>query len=148
MKRILIFGAAGYLASSLIDQLLEKQYKILAVDNNFKNTTDTLISYITNPLFEFQLGDITDPDDVKKAYEFNPDFIVLAAAIVGAPACKKHKYLASSVNIGGTENVIKYKPIDAKLIYCNTGSIYQGGQGICTETSIINPQSHYAKTKY
>ncbi len=148
MKKVLIFGAAGYLSSSLIDQLLEQNYQVLAVDNNHKNTTDTLISYITNPNFEFMWGDITDPDDVKKAYNKNIDYIVLAAAIVGAPACKKQKYLASLVNIGGTENVVKYKPQNVKLIYCNTGSIYKGGLGACNEQSIIEPQSHYARTKW
>lgn len=144
--KVLVTGAAGYLASSVIDELLSKGFKVVGADNNFKQTCDTLIPFISNENFSFRLGDITDEEFVKGLYQ-NIDYVVHAAAIVGAPACKRYKTLSSIVNVGGTENIIKYKPKHVKLVYCNTGSIYKGGLGICNENSVIDPQSHYAKTK-
>jgi nucleoside-diphosphate-sugar epimerase len=145
-NKVLVTGAAGYLASSVIDELLQKGFKVLGVDNNFKQTCDTLIPFISHENFSFRLGDITDEEFVKGLYD-DVGYVVHAAAIVGAPACKRYKTLSSLVNVGGTENVIKYKPKYVKLVYCNTGSIYKGGLGICDENSVVDPQSHYAKTK-
>lgn len=143
---VLVTGAAGYLASSVIDELLQKGFKVFGVDNNFKQSCDTLIPFISHDNFTFKLGDITDEEFVKGLYD-NVDYVVHAAAIVGAPACKRYKTLSSLVNVGGTENVVKYKPDNVRLVYCNTGSVYKGGMGICSEASAVDPQSHYAKTK-
>lgn len=146
-KKVLVTGAAGYLASSIIHQLLREGYDVVGLDNNFKGTTDTLIPFIPHKHFSFILGDITDAGVVQRAYD-GVDYCVHAAAIVGAPACKKYKTLASIVNVGGCENMAKYKPEHVKLVYCNTGSIYAGGHGVCNESSLVDPQSHYAKTKW
>jgi nucleoside-diphosphate-sugar epimerase len=70
------------------------------------------------------------------------------AGIVGAPACKRHHDLATIVNEKGCKSVSEIKPDHVKLVYCNTGSIYKGGQGVCYEHSEVSPQSHYAKTKF
>lgn len=151
MKTILITGAAGYLASSLIDLLLQKNYKVVGFDNNWKSTADTLLPYITNDNFEFVLGDITDNDDMSSLFDRHFDVIVHMAAIVGAPACKKHKMVAMEVNVNGTYDLLSWRDGQSQampLIYCNTGSIYKGGLGICNEYSPVDPQSHYALTKY
>jgi nucleoside-diphosphate-sugar epimerase len=148
MKKVLVTGAAGYLASSTIYLLLEKGYKVVGLDNNFKRTADTLIPFISNPNFSFILGDITDYDVLSRGFE-NVDYCIHAAGIVGAPACKKYWKLASIVNEEGCENIAEQKPDHVKLVYCNTGSIYKGGNnGVCTEKSEVAPQSHYAKTKF
>ena len=144
--KVLITGAAGYLASSVIDILLHKGYRVLGVDNNFKNTCDTLIPFITHPNFEFKLGDITDEDFVKSLWD-GIDLCLHAAGIVGAPACKRYKSLSTIVNVNGSEYIVKNKPKKVKLLYCNTGSVYKGGQGVCNERSIVAPNSLYAQTK-
>lgn len=147
MKKVLVTGAAGYLASSVIDILLSKGYSVIGLDNNFKGTADTLIPFITHPNFSFVLGDITKRVIVKRAIS-EVDYCVHAAAIVGAPACKKYEALSTLVNVYGTENVIDAKPDEVKLLYCNTGSIYGAGHAVCDENSPIDPKSHYAVTKY
>lgn len=146
-KTVLIFGAAGYISSSLIDILLNKGYRVVGFDNNFKDTTDTLIPFIRNKNFEFMFGDITDDDAVKLAYDkYQPNYVFLAAALVGFPVCKRLKELATIVNINGVNNVVKN--IDtAKLIFPSTGSVYKPGQLVCDENAIVDPLSHYGFTK-
>lgn len=146
-KKVLVTGAAGYLASSIIHQLLREGFYVVGLDNNFKGTTDTLIPFIPHKNFSFILGDITEPNVVIKAYE-GVEYCVHAAGIVGAPACKKYKTLATLVNVDGCKNMAIYKPAHVKLVYCNTGSIYAGGHGVCDENSLVDPQSHYAITKW
>ena len=148
MKTVLITGAAGYLASHLIDFLLDDgDYVVVGMDNNWKSTSDTLIPFISDDAFFFFPGDVTNEDDVKKVYKNCPDYVIHMAAIVGAPACNKYRSLSSLVNVEGTHNIVKHKPSYTKLIYCNTGSIYAPGAGVCDENSPVDAKSHYAKTK-
>jgi nucleoside-diphosphate-sugar epimerase len=146
-KRVLIFGAAGYISSSLIDILLNDGYQVAGFDNNFKDTTDTLIPFIRNDNFEFMLGDTTNEDDVKQAYDkFQPDYVFAASALVGFPICKRLKELATLVNINGVRNMIHFSDT-AKVIFPSTGSVYKPGQPVCDETAIVDPLSHYGYTK-
>ncbi len=147
VKTVLVTGVAGYLASSLVDILLNKGYRVIGLDNNFKNTADTLIPYITNDRFTYINADITNKRSLKGVWD-EVDLAVHAAAIVGAPACRKYEALSKLVNVNGTWNILEDKPDEVPLVYCNTGSIYKGGVGVCDENSSVDPQSHYAKTKY
>ncbi len=147
MKKLLIFGGAGFIASSVIDLALNKGWDVTAFDNNHKQSTDTLIPFITNPNFHFILGDITNKEDIEKAYQINPDYALLAAAIVGYPQCLKNQALAKLVNVAGTINCLKQKPIGCKAIFCSTGSVYKPGQSMCDENSAVDPPSLYGQTK-
>lgn len=147
MSKILIFGCAGYIASSVIDLALTAGYEVVGMDNNHKSTCDTLLPFITHPNFKFIKGDVCEEEDVINAYKEKPDFVLHAAAIVGFPACNKNKSLARAVNIDGTKNALNYKPNDVKLVFCSTGSVYKPGQDICDETAIADPPSFYGFTK-
>lgn len=144
--KIAIFGSAGYIGSSLCNQLLNMGYQVKAIDNFYKGDCDSLIPYCSNPNFEFEFGDITNPKDVQENIK-NVDGIVLLSALVGAPICKKYPALSKSVNVEGTKNVIKYKPKDVPLFFASTGSVYGKLEDICTENSQTNPQSEYGLHK-
>ena len=64
MKKVLITGAAGYLGSTLIGQLLDKDYKVTAIDN-FTFSTSSLNSYFGNPNFEAHKIDVRNTREVK-----------------------------------------------------------------------------------
>lgn len=147
MRKLLIFGGAGFIASSVIDMALNKGWNVTAFDNNHKQSTDTLIPFITNENFEFIWGDITNKEDVERAYKNNPDYVLLAAAIVGYPQCLKNQGLAKLVNVAGTINCLKQKPDDCKAIFCSTGSVYKPGQSMCDEKALVDPPSLYGQTK-
>lgn len=145
-KKILIFGAGGYLGSTLCNLLLNEGYKVRAVDNFHKGTCDTLIPFIPNDNFEFMFGDVTNPEDVKRGLD-GADAVVNMAAIVGFPACSRNPALSELVNIGGAENIMKYKPVEMPLIFTSTGSVYGALGELCTELSPANPPTIYGKTK-
>jgi len=61
MKTILVTGGSGFLGSHLCDYLLEKDNKVIAVDNLFTGSKRNIAHLLGNPNFEFILHDIIDP---------------------------------------------------------------------------------------
>ena len=67
MQKILITGGAGYIASHVVKQLLEKnRYKITIVDNLSTGSQKTLDSLRKIGDFEFVKLDLKEFDEVKK----------------------------------------------------------------------------------
>lgn len=137
----------GFIGSTLLELLLRNGHEVVTMDNRFKENLDNVIPFVTNKKFKFILGDITDPNYVKQFYDNDLDYVVTTAGVVGFPACDRYKDLAYSVNVKGSENMVKYKPANVGILYTSTGSVYKPGQLVCTETSEVDPPSWYGKTK-
>ena len=147
MKKILVWGGAGFIGSILVGKLLEKNYEVIVADNLFKGG-DSLLQYINNKNFNFKKADISKEEDVKKIHQEKYDGIILLSGIVGLPACNKNPTLAKAVNEDGWFNVAKNKG-DTKIVAASTGSIYGIVKNrLCTEETPANPQSIYGITKY
>ena len=146
-KSILITGGAGYVGTSLIPLLLNDGYDVTIYDSLFFNNGDTLIQYISNPNFHFIFGDIRDEKKISEALK-NKNIIIHLAAYVGYPLCKKMGASESySVNVEGTEIILKHLTPHQYLIYSSTGSNYGDVKDICTEETQLNPLSIYGETK-
>ncbi len=145
-RGILITGGAGYVGVPTVSLLLEKGYKIRVFDN-LSWTGDVLMPFIPNPNFDFIRGDIRDKKQLTQAYK-DIDAVIHLAAIVGFPACRKYPKQSRQVNVGGTQNVVDLAAGKIPVIFASTGSTY--GKIIekyCTETTPLNPLSHYGKQK-
>ena len=84
--KILISGAAGYIGSTLVKQLLNNTHQITCLDNLMFNQNDS--SLIKNKNINFIKGDVRDKFLMKDLIKKNDLFIPLAA-IVGAPLSAK-----------------------------------------------------------
>lgn len=143
--KITITGGAGYIGSMLIPMLLEQGHKVHVVDNLFFGGT-TLLPYFINPNFSFANVDVRNKSELSKELQ-DADAIIHLAALVGYPLCKKMPREAKEVNVDGTQNVLDVAPKDVRLIYASTGSNYGEVEGICTESTPLNPLSLYGRTK-
>lgn len=143
--KVLITGGAGYVGTSLIPQLLAKDYQVHVFDNLLFGG-DQIFPFFRNPNFSFTRGDVRDLAALKKA-SADADIVIHLAAIVGYPACRKDPDLAESVNVTGTKNVIEATSNNQLILFGSTGSNYGAVEDICTEETPLNPLSLYGQTK-
>jgi len=143
--KILVTGGAGYIGTSLVPALLNKNYKVTVIDNLMYNQNVLLEHYI-NPNFKFEYGDIRDKTKIRELTK-KVDVVIHLASIVGAPACKRNKTLAKEVNLDGTKNIVDVLSVDQIFLFASTGSIYGKIEGMCDESWEPNPLSVYGSTK-
>ena len=79
--KVLVTGAAGFIAGYLIEELLENGYEVIGIDNHSKYG-ELIKSYDLHPNYTFIKGDAKDPAVIKEAIE-DCDQIVAAAAVIG-----------------------------------------------------------------
>ena len=150
MKKILVTGAAGYIGSVLVGQLLNKGFSVRGLDIlNFGG--ESLITFFNHPNFEFIKGDIRIEDTIKNAIK-DIYGIVHLAAIVGEPACAQKPEEARQTNLLASKllfNLSADSDSVKKFIFASTCSNYgkmSEGES-CTEDSKLNPLSLYAELK-
>jgi nucleoside-diphosphate-sugar epimerase len=145
--KVFITGGAGYIGTSLIPKLLEKNYEVTVYDSLIFNNGDKLIPFISNPNFNFILGDIRDKELLKKSVK-GYNVVIHLAALVGYPICReKGEKESYDVNTNGTKILIDCLDSDQYLIFGSTGSNYGEVDGICYENTPLNPLSIYGKSK-
>ncbi|GGB64018.1 membrane protein [Roseibium aquae] len=146
-EKILITGAAGYLGSILVPELLKNGYQVTAVDTFARNDT-ALAAVCDNKNFQPVKGDARDEALMKQLLR-DADIIIPLAALVGAPLCKADPINAKTTNFGAVDLLASNLSSDQRIIYPTTNSGYGiGEQGkFCTEETPLNPISLYGVTK-
>mgnify|MGYP003649504806 CR=1 FL=1 len=152
---ILITGGAGYLGTTLVEELLmrrgkqfpEGPIKITVLDNLMYRQTPFLHLF-SDERFEFVRGDVNNKDVLMPLVQ-EADVVIPLAAIVGFPACDLDPIRSWNTNTDHIYNILSWRKAGAKLVYPNTNSGYGVGDKdeACTEETPQNPISHYGKTK-
>ena len=145
--RVFITGGAGYIGTSLIPLLLEKNYSVTVYDSLIFDNGDKLLPYIGNKNFKFVQGDIRDRELLSQSIK-DHEVVIHLAALDGFPICRKMGDKESySVNTEGTKIVIESMSENQYLLFGSTGSNYGEVDGICTEETPLNPLTAYGVTK-
>jgi dTDP-L-rhamnose 4-epimerase len=130
-KRILITGGAGFIGSHLSDELLEKGYRVVVLDNLSPQVhgNDCDRPEYLHPDVELIRGDVRDPLKVRQALK-GVDAVYHYAAMVGVGQSMYEIREYTDVNNIGTtvllEELIK-NPVE-KLVVASSMSIY--GEGL------------------
>ncbi len=150
MEKVLITGAAGYIGSVLVNQLLSDNKKVIAFDIlNFGG--ESLLSVYNHPNFTFVRGDVRVKEDYEKLLD-QVDSVVHLAAIVGDPACSKLPEIATATNWEASKELFDLcnkKENIKRFVFASTCSNYgkMEGNDFLNEESPLNPVSLYAKLK-
>ena len=124
--KILVLGGAGYIGSVLVPDLLKQDYEVTVLDNLLYNQT-SLLDCCAYKNFNFINGDICDYNLTNSLIK-KSDTIILLAAIVGAPACKKNPTLTNLVNYEAPLNIIKNISTSQNVFFPTTNSGYGIGE--------------------
>jgi len=142
---ILVTGGAGYIGTTLVELLLQREHKVTVYDS-FRFGAAGLFHLVHNDNLNIVNGDILNKEQLKEVMN-GKDAIYHLAGIVGFPACEQNKELAEDVNVTGTQNVIDCLSPNQKIIFASTGSCYGTVEGVCTESTPLNPLTLYGRSK-
>ena len=137
MKTYLITGGAGFIGSTLADKLLEKNFKVIVVDN-FNDFYDPKIkeNNVKNNLkkanYKLERVDIRDEKALEKVFDENKiDGIFHLAAMAGVRPSIENPILYQQVNGIGTQVILEQakKHNIKNLVMASSSSVY----GNCKE---------------
>jgi nucleoside-diphosphate-sugar epimerase len=147
---VLVTGAAGYVGSVLVGQLLHRGYTVRGLDRLLFGG-ESLVGVFTDPHFSFIKGDIRDRDCLRTALD-GIDAVLHLAAIVGDPACAKQPDLARETNGEASRalfDICVEKTNIKRFVFASTCSNYgkmEDGKPV-SEDSPLHPLSLYAELK-
>lgn len=145
--KILVTGAAGYIGSVLVPELLKAGHEVVAVDDFIYGQT-SLLDVCHDPRLSIHRHDVRDREFMKKLVA-KADVIMPLACIVGAPACDRKPEEARAINLDAVKALVDASSKGQMIISPTTNSGYGVGQaGIyCTEETPMNPISLYGRLK-
>lgn len=153
----LITGGAGFIGSSLADDLLEKNNRVVVIDNfcdfyDPKIKENNIKNALKNDNYKLYRGDIRDKELLNKIFsENNIDIVVHLAAMAGVRPSIENPVLYQEVNCLGTQNILecmKEKRI-MNLVMASSSSVYGNSKTVpFKESDIVDfAISPYAATK-
>ena len=151
MKTMLVTGAAGFIGSHLVDQLLERGYKVVGIDNMSTGTLDNLDRSLHNDRFTFFRMDIRRLDDLTKLMKDQSVRAVFhEAAIANVLRSIRDPCETNEVNVSGTINVlVASKSAEVgRVILASSGAVYGKPSYLpYDEEHPTNPISPYGASK-
>lgn len=124
MRKALITGGAGFIGSHLAEELIQRGYRVEALDNLSTGRYENVLKLEGNPNFQLIVGSILNETLVDKLVE-RSDIVFHLAAAVGVELIVKKPLESLTTNIKGSETVLemahRYRK---KVIITSTSEIY------------------------
>jgi len=148
-KVALVTGGAGFIGSNLVQELLNRRYRVIILDNLSTGSMENIELLSGSENVKFVHASITDLPLLSKLFK-GVDYVFHLAAIPSAIRSIKNPLMSNNVNITGTLNVLVAAKDNKvkKVIYASSSSIYGDTPTLPKkETMLPMPQSPYAVTK-
>jgi len=142
--KILITGANGFLGYYLVEQLLNKNYEVIATGRG-----QSRLPFSKHKNFHYEEMDFTDPFSIHDVFEkIKPEVVVHAGAMSKPDECELDQMKAYLVNVEGTAQLlINAEDIKSFFIFLSTDFVFDGERGMYNENDIPNPVNYYGRTK-
>ena len=98
-KTILVTGGAGFIGSNIIEYLLNKNNRIICLDNFITGKKENIENFLDNSHFKFIEGDITNSNDCDLACR-EVDIILHQAALGSVPRSIENPIRTNEINNG------------------------------------------------
>ena len=131
MNNILITGSAGFIASHIIEELLQDKSNIIIGIDNFHSGTKENLDFISSVdkhnKFTFIEIDLRDFDTINKIIkENNIHQIYHLAAIVSVQESIENPLLSNEVNVKGTLNILEASKLNnvKRIVFSSSAAVY------------------------
>lgn len=155
--KILITGAAGFIGSNLVDNLLDKGYSVVGIDNfdsfySREIKESNISGALKNGSFTLFEGDIRDSRFLDRCFsEFRPAMVIHLAAKAGVRPSIMDPVSYYDVNVTGTLNLLEAmrKNRINRMLFASSSSVYGNNKKIPFSESdnVDYPVSPYAASK-
>ncbi len=123
MTTVFITGAAGFLGSHLVDEMLQRGHHVIGYDNLSQGQLRNLEQAQLNPAFKFLSGDVCDREALSKAADKQIDMVLHLAAFKIPRYGNVSKTLL--VNSDGTLNLLHLAADHgARFVITSTSDVY------------------------
>ncbi|MGI6441731.1 MAG: SDR family oxidoreductase [Peptoniphilaceae bacterium] len=121
----LVTGAAGFIGSNLVEEILKLGYRVVGLDNFSTGKKQNVDMFLLNPNYKFIQGDIRDLDTCMKVCE-GVDFVLHQAAWGSVPRSIEMPLIYEEINIKGTLNMMEAARQNGvkKFVYASSSSVY------------------------
>lgn len=149
MTSALVTGAAGFLGSNLVDELLGADYDVVGVDNLSTGRSINLREARTSRRFRFVRSDLTRTHALARAERY-----FHLASPASPPAYQRQPIQTLRVNAEGTYRVLEAaRRFDARVLLASTSEVYGDpeqhpqGEEYWGHVNPIGPRSCYDEGK-
>jgi len=144
--KVLVTGGAGFIGSFLVEELVNKGFDVVVIDNLHRGREKNLEA--VSKKIKFVNGDICDETLLRRLIDPIDIVYHLAAVSRVIPSIENPK-LCFKYNIGGTEIVSRLcAKSNKKLIFASSREVYGDAQYLpVDENHPLNPKNPYASSK-
>jgi UDP-N-acetylglucosamine 4-epimerase len=147
--KVLVTGGAGFIGSNVCEALLKKGCFVRCLDDLSTGKFENVSALLSNPKFEFVLGDVKNFETCMKACK-DVKFVFHEAAWGSVPRSIAIPLFYEANNVGGTLNMMEAARQNKvkKFVYASSSSVY-GDSKVLPKVEGVegNVLSPYALTK-
>jgi UDP-glucose 4-epimerase len=147
MSRYLVTGGCGFIGSSVVNCLLERNEQVFVLDNLSLGKNHWSAAKRRPTLL---VQDILDFDACDRAFgEIRPDTVIHLAAHHFIPYCEEHAYEAYVLNVHGTLNMLEHarRHQVPRFFLASSGDVYHPNFVPHREVDPVGPVYVYGHTK-
>lgn len=147
-RKVVVTGGAGFLGSHVVRLLLEKNNRVVVLDDFSNGKMHHLQDLTANPLLQIIKGDVTNPKDVSVA--FKDCEIVIHLAVLGLRQSIREPKRVNEVIIDGTINCLETARANKIELFvnCSSSEVYGTATYVpIDESHPLNPETPYAAAK-
>lgn len=151
MANILVTGAAGFIGSHTVDQLIRAGHQVIGVDSLRTGHRANLATALTSPQFAFRESDVAEPGNLDAlTRETRPDAIIHLAALVSVQESLRDPGLNHRLNVHATHLVAEAARLHGvrRIVFASSAAIYGDATTLpIRESAEKHPISPYGAAK-